>query len=417
MPTEVKVPMLPESVADATLVKWHKAAGEAVAEGEPLVDLETDKVMLEVPAPVDGVLGEILKPEGETVVTDDLLATVEAGAAPNASFLGKQGPESEVEPRLREQGSEATTAPAAGARIPTQDLSDLSPAVRRMITENSLDASQITGTGKGGRIVKSDVEAFIAKDGSASTVATAAATTTATTVAPGRYEERVPMTRLRARVAERLLESQQSAAILTTFNEVDMKPVMDLRAQYRDQFEKAHDVRLGFMSFFVKAAVAALQKFPDVNAYIDGQDIVYHSYHDIGLAVSSPRGLVVPVLRDAASLSMAEIEKGIVGFATKARDGKLTLEEMTGGTFTITNGGVFGSMLSTPIINPPQSAILGMHNIVKRPVVVNDEIVIRPMMYLALSYDHRIIDGAQSVRFLVTIKEMLEDPARLLLDV
>lgn len=406
MTIAVKVPVLPESVADATLVTWHKSVGDAVQEGESLVDLETDKVMLEVPAPTDGVLTEVKIAEGETVVAEQELAVMTPGAG--------------AKPVAPAEQTESTSAPAEAAAPAAAIDTSLTPAVRRLVAKHNLDASQISGTGKDGRLLKSDVEAFIAQQSAPAATAQPATQTAApaTAVPTGeRAQERVPMTRLRARIAERLLESQQNAAILTTFNEVNMQPVMDLRAKYKDQFEKSHDVRLGFMSFFVKAAIAALKKFPDVNGYIDGQDVVYNGFYDIGLAVSSPRGLVVPVLRDADQLSMAAVEGGIREFAGRARDGKLTLEEMTGGTFTITNGGVFGSMLSTPIINPPQSAILGMHNIVKRAVVEEDQVVIRPMMYLALSYDHRLIDGATSVRFLVTIKEMLEDPARLLLDI
>lgn len=395
MTAEVKVPVLPESVADATLVKWYKQAGATVTMGESLVDLETDKVMLEVPAPVSGTLVSVLEKEGSTVVTDQLLAVIEAGAAdaPQANGQVTAAPAGEV----------AAPAAARSAAEPA-----LSPAVRRALAEQAVDVAQVVPTGRGGRIVKADV----ARAAVAQSQASAAPAVTTVT-----EEKRVPMTRLRQRIAERLVQAQQTAAMLTTFNEVDMQPIMDLRRRYQDEFVATHDVRLGIMSFFVKAAVTALQRFPEVNASIDGTDMVYHGFFDVGIAVSSPRGLVVPIIRQADQLSLAEIELKIREFAEKAKEGRLTLEEMTGGTFTLTNGGVFGSMLSTPILNPPQSAILGMHNIVKRPVVVDNEIVIRPMMYLALSYDHRIIDGAQSVRFLVTIKSMLEDPARLLLDI
>lgn len=400
MTTEVKVPMLPESVADATVSKWHKQPGEAVKRGENLVDLETDKVMLEVPAPEDGVLQSIAKPEGTTVKANEIIAILQAGAAAPAEPKA-------AEPAAKPATATATTATATEA---------LSPAVRRMVAEHELNAEQIAGSGKGGRVTKEDVVNYM-KSGDKSATALKATQPAIAVAAGARPEKRVAMTRLRAKIAERLVEAQHTAAMLTTFNEVNMQPVMDLRNKYKDNFEKAHGVKLGFMSFFVKAAIEALKRFPAVNASIDGNDVVYHGYFDIGIAVSTPRGLVVPVLRDADQMSMADIEKAIADYANRARDGKLTMEEMTGGTFTITNGGIFGSMLSTPILNPPQSAILGMHNIVKRPVVENDEVVVRPVMYLALSYDHRIIDGRESVSFLVTIKQMLEDPARLLLEV
>ncbi len=386
MAIEIKVPSLPESVADATIAKWYKKTGDSVKEGENLVDLETDKVMLEVPAPASGVLKTINKPEGQVVKSNEIIGVLEAGATATATVAASAAP------------SAPSAVPVSAPAAPSA-AADLSPGVRRLVSEKEIDVNQVKGSGKGGRIVKEDVTNFIAQQSSG----------------VAREERRVPMSRLRARIAERLLEVQQSAAILTTFNEVNMQPIMDLRAKYKDKFEKEHGVKLGFMSFFVKAAVEALSRFPAVNASIDGNDILYHSYFDIGIAVSTERGLVVPVIRDADQLSMADIEKSINNYASKAREGKLSMEEMTGGTFTITNGGIFGSMLSTPIINPPQSAILGMHNIVKRPVVVDDEIVIRPIMYLAMSYDHRIIDGKDSVTFLVTIKELLEDPARLLL--
>ncbi len=387
---EIKVPGLPESVADATVGEWHKQPGDAVKRGENLVDLETDKVVLEVPAPKDGVLSEILIPQGEVVEAGADLAKFDAGAAV-ASKPAKE--ESVAETKAEAKPSE-----------------ELSPAVRRLIAEHGLDASQIKGTGKGGRIIKQDVETFLSNQGGSKQATPAVA-------AGARQEKRVPMPRLRARVAERLMAAKNNTAMLTTFNEVDMQAVMTLRSQYKETFEKSHGVRLGFMSFFTKAAVEALKRFPDVNASIDGNDLVYHGFFDVGMAVSTDRGLVVPIVRDADQLSMADIEKQIGAYAKRARDGQLTIEEMTGGTFTITNGGVFGSLLSTPILNPPQSAILGLHKIEQRAVVVNGEIVIRPMMYLALSYDHRIIDGKQSVQFLKTIKELIEDPARLLLEV
>lgn len=383
MSIEVKVPTLPESIANAVIAKWYKKSGDSVRQDENLVDLETDKVMLEVPAPADGVIEEILIAEGETVVPQQVLAKIQAGA------VVKSKPEIE---------KTETKKPAPAEKTANATLT---PAVRRTVAEHDLDVSKISGSGKAGRVLKQDVAAaLIGQDG-----------------AGLREEKRVPMSRMRARIAERLLAAKNETAMLTTFNEVNMQAIMDLRVKYKDSFEKQFGVRLGFMAFFVKAAIEALKFQPTVNASIDGDDIVYHGYFDIGIAVSTDRGLVVPVLRDADQMTIAEIEAEILRYAQKARDGKLTLEEMTGGTFTITNGGVFGSMLSTPILNPPQAAILGMHNIVKRAVVENDEIKIRPMMYLAMSYDHRIIDGRQSVTFLVKIKELLEDPARFLLNI
>ena len=399
--TDVRVPTLPESVTDATVLTWHKKPGDPVSRDENLLDLETDKVVLEVPSPIDGVLTEIKAEEGAVVTSDDILAILTEGAV-------------------------AAAAPAANepaAETPTESDDDpiLTPAVRRLVKEMNIDPSQVTGTGKEGRILKSDVMRYLDEQKNQpaeAKEAKAAASAAPDNIALGpRDEKRVPMSRLRARVAERLLEAQANAAILTTFNEVDLQNVIELRKKYKDQFEKQHDTRLGFMSFFVKATVEALKKFPAVNASIDGDEIVYHNYFDIGIAVGSPRGLVVPILRDADQMSFAEIEARIREYGEKARDGSLSYDDLVGGTFTISNGGVYGSMLSTPILNPPQSAILGMHNIVERPVVVNGEIVIRPMMYLALSYDHRIIDGRESVQTLVTIKELLEDPARLMLQV
>ena len=412
MSTEVRVPTLPESVSDATVLTWHKKPGQAIARDENLVDLETDKVVLEVPSPVAGVLQETKVDEGAVVTADALLAIVEAGAAaPEPSTEPPTSPEKPAEPRAETKADteEAAEEPA--------EISDqvLTPAVRRLVKELGIDASKIQGTGKNGRILKSDVMAYLDQQTSTDDADLRASVPSA--AADARQEKRVPMTRLRARIAERLLEAQQNAAILTTFNEVDLKAAMDLRARHKDAFEKAHDVRLGFMSFFVKASVEALKKFPVVNASIDGDDIVYHNYFDIGVAVSSPRGLVVPILRDTDQMSFAQVEETIRGFGQKAKDGSLSYDDLTGGTFTISNGGVFGSMLSTPILNPPQSAILGMHNIVERPVVVDGEITVRPMMYLALSYDHRIIDGREAVQFLVTIKQCMEDPARMLLGV
>lgn len=399
MAIEVKVPVLPESVADATVAKWYKKPGDTVKRDENLVDLETDKVMLEVPAPEDGILKEIIAPEGSTVKAEQLLGRIDS----NGVSLATAKKDEKVTDVVEKPIDKTQAAPSP---------EELSPAVRRLIAENSLAAADIKGSGKGGRIVKEDVLSHLEQKDIVQE------TTAQMPLTPGeRPERRVPMSRLRAKIAERLVAAQHNAAMLTTFNEVNMHPVMELRAKYKDPFEKAHKVRLGFMSFFVKATVEALKRFPAVNASIDGHDVVYHGYFDIGIAVSSPRGLVVPVLRDADMMSMADIEAAITEYAMKAKEGKLTLEEMTGGTFTITNGGIFGSLMSTPIINPPQSAILGMHNIVKRPIVEDDQIVIRPMMYVALSYDHRIIDGRESVSFLVTIKQILEDPARLLLEI
>ena len=403
---------MPESVSDATVLTWHKKPGQAIARDENLVDLETDKVVLEVPSPVAGVLQETKVDEGAVVTADALLAIVEAGAA--APGPGTEPPTSPEKPPQPSAETKADTAQASEDRAETSDQV-LTPAVRRLVKELDIDASKIQGTGKNGRILKSDVMAYLDQQTSTDDADLRASVPSATTDA--RQEKRVPMTRLRARIAERLLEAQQNAAILTTFNEVDLKAAMDLRARHKEAFEKAHDVRLGFMSFFVRAAVVALQKFPVVNASIDGDDIVYHNFFDVGVAVSSPRGLVVPILRDADQMSFAQIEETIRGFGQKAKDGSLSYDELTGGTFTISNGGVFGSMLSTPILNPPQSAILGMHNIVERPMVVDGEITVRPMMYLALSYDHRIIDGREAVQFLVTIKQCMEDPARMLLGV
>ena len=412
MSTEARVPTLPESVSDATVLTWHKKPGEAIARDENLVDLETDKVVLEVPSPVAGVLKEAVAEAGAVVTADQLLAVVEAGATAT-------GPATELPTSPEKLAQASAPAQADTAESPDEDPDQvLTPAVRRLVKELNIDASKIKGTGKNGRILKSDVMAFLDQQGSSDDADLRATVPVANVAATDvRQERRVPMTRLRARIAERLVEAQQNAAILTTFNEVNLKAAMDLRSRHKDAFEKAHDVRLGFMSFFVKAAVEALKKFPVVNASVDGNDIVYHNYFDIGVAVGSPRGLVVPILRDADQMTFAQIEDTIRTFGQKAKDGSLSYEELTGGTFTISNGGVFGSMLSTPILNPPQSAILGMHNIVDRPVVENGEIVIRPMMYLALSYDHRIIDGREAVQCLVTIKQCMEDPARMLLGI
>ncbi|HJV85756.1 MAG TPA: 2-oxoglutarate dehydrogenase complex dihydrolipoyllysine-residue succinyltransferase [Noviherbaspirillum sp.] len=412
---EVKVPQLSESVAEATLLQWHKKVGEAVARDENLIDIETDKVVLELPAPDAGVLIEVLKGDGSTVVAGEVIAKLDTEAKAGAVAA----PAAAAAPAQAAAPVAAAAAPAAAAAG-----SIAMPAAAKMLADNNMSAAQVAGTGKDGRVTKGDVINALQNKPAAPAPAAAAAPKPALqqVAAPvkldlaNRPEERVPMSRLRARIAERLLQSQATNAILTTFNEVNMQPVMDLRNKYKDKFEKEHGVKLGFMSFFVKAAVAALKKYPIINASVDGNDIVYHGYFDIGIAVGSPRGLVVPILRDVDQMTIAEIEKKIAEFGVKAKDGKLTLEELTGGTFSISNGGVFGSMLSTPIINPPQSAILGVHATKDRAVVENGQIVIRPMNYLAMSYDHRIIDGREAVLGLVAMKDALEDPARLLLD-
>ncbi len=420
MSIEIQVPALPESVADATVLTWHKQAGEPVQQDENLVDLETDKVVLEVPAPKSGVLSKIHFQEGTTVEAGQVLALLEERATISPAAAPAAAP---AEGKDKPQPAKATAAPAtessAGDAEPV-----LTPAVRRLVKELDLDPRQIEGSGKDGRILKADVMNYLdarekeqpSEDVEAGQVAAGLEPLGGMT-GDARPEQRVAMTRLRARVAERLIQAQQSAAILTTFNEVDLQAVNDLRKRHRESFEKSHETRLGYMSFFVKASVEALKRFPVVNASVDGQDIIYHGYYDIGIAIGSPRGLVVPILRECDRLSFAEIEKAIGDFATKAQAGKLSYEDLSGGTFSITNGGVFGSMLSTPILNPPQSAILGMHAIQQRPMVVDGQVVVRPMMYLALSYDHRIIDGREAIQFLVTIKQMLEDPARLLLQI
>ena len=410
MATEIKAPVFPESVADGTVATWHKKVGEPVSRDDVLVDIETDKVVLEVVAPADGVLISIACPEGETVLSDQVLAQFEAGAT--AAKVTPQTSQSES----TQAGPAAIVARPAGHTDATLDT-EQSPAVRKAVAENNLDAASIDGTGRGGRVTKEDVQNHLAAPKPAPAAAPTPAQSTALSQAVGeRVEKRVPMTRLRQRVAERLLSAAQDTAMLTTFNEVNMKPIMDMRKDYQARFEKRHGVRLGFMSFFVKAATEALKRFPAVNASLQGTDIVYHGYYDIGVAVSSERGLVVPVLRDTDRMNLAEVEKNIIDYGKKARDGKLGIEDMTGGTFTISNGGVFGSLLSTPILNPPQTAILGMHKIQDRPMAVDGQVVILPMMYLALSYDHRLIDGKEAVSFLVTIKELVEDPALLLLD-
>lgn len=406
MSIEIKVPMLPESVSDATVLKWHKQAGESVKRDETLVELETDKVVLEVPAPEDGVLAKILTDVGAVVRASEALALLDAGKTKSTNA----DTTSPSEKTTKEPDDSSNSSDAA-----------ISPSIRRLLVENDLEAKQVKGTGKEGKITKEDVLAAVdaSKKESKNSQSTSSfvSTTTPAVVSGERPEKRVPMSRLRARVAERLVQAQHEAAMLTTFNEVNLQAVMTLRSQYQEKFEKRHGVRLGFMSFFCKAVIEGLKRFPAVNASIDGTDIVYHGYYDIGVAVSTERGLVVPVLKDADQMSMADIEKAIADYAVRARSGKLALEEIQGGTFTITNGGVFGSLLATPIINPPQTGILGMHKIQERPIAENGQVVIRPMMYVALSYDHRLIDGKESVQFLVTVKELLEDPSRLLLDI
>src|SRR5690554_387377 len=403
MSIDIKAPTFPESVADGTVATWHKQPGEACSADELIVDIETDKVVLEVVAPADGVLKEIVKGEGDTVLSEEVIAIFEAGVVAAA-------------PAAQAPVAEAADAPSAEV---TTDADKIGPAARKLIEENGLDASKIQGSGKNGGITKEDVQNFLKNKPAAAAAAAPAASAPALNIPAGeRTEKRVPMTRLRATIAKRLVEAQQNAAMLTTYNEVNMKPVMELRKQYKDLFEKVHGgTRLGFMSFFVKAATEALKRFPAVNASIDGNDMVYHGYQDIGVAVSTDRGLMVPVLRDTDSMSLAEVEATIADFGKRGREGKLGMNDMQGGTFTITNGGVFGSLMSTPILNPPQTAILGMHKIQERPMAVNGQVEILPMMYLALSYDHRMIDGKEAVQFLVTIKDLLEDPARMLLDV
>ena len=414
---EVHVPQLSESVAEATLLNWHKKVGESVARDENLIDIETDKVVLELPAPTQGVVIEIVKGDGSTVVSGEIIAKIdtEATATASASTSAASAPSGAA------AGAPAASAPTAAAKASASSGAIAMPAAAKMLSENQMSAATVAGTGKDGRVTKGDVINALAqpKPSAAPSAPRAALPEVPAPVGldlGDRPAQRVPMSRLRARIAERLLESQATNAILTTFNEVNMQPVMDLRNKYKDKFEKEHGVKLGFMSFFVKAAVAALKKYPILNSSVDGNDIVYHGYFDVGIAVGSPRGLVVPILRNVDQMSMADIEKKIGEFGAKAKDGKLTLDELSGGTFSISNGGVFGSMLSTPIINPPQSAILGVHATKERAVVEDGQIVIRPMNYLALSYDHRIIDGREAVLGLVAMKEALEDPARLLLD-
>ncbi|MFK7861859.1 MAG: 2-oxoglutarate dehydrogenase complex dihydrolipoyllysine-residue succinyltransferase [Granulosicoccus sp.] len=418
MTSEIKVPTLPESIADALIVTWHKKEGDPVKRDEVLVDIETDKVVLEVPAAEDGVLGAIIEPEGTTVAAHQVIGSIEAGSAVAAE------PSAATTATVQSADTSASNDAAAASSGTTGQTS---PSVRKLLEKHGLNAADIKGTGKNGRITKSDVEAHVKGAAAAAPAAAAAAPVAAAVTAVAsadvpvmpvgeRVEKRVPMTRLRARIAERLLTATQTTAMLTTFNEVDMSAFIALRNQYKAQFEKSHGVKLGFMSIFLKAATESLKRYPDINASIDGDDVVYHGYCDIGVAVSSERGLVVPVLRNTEFMSLADVEKTIGAYAEKARDGKLSMDEMTGGTFTVSNGGVFGSLLSTPILNPPQSAILGMHATQDRPVAVNGEVVIRPMMYIALSYDHRIVDGKGAVGFLKTIKELVEDPARIVFD-
>lgn len=409
---DIKAPVFPESVQDGTIVEWHVAEGDQVARDQLLAEIETDKVVLEVVAPDDGVIASITKAVDSTVLSAEVIATFEAGAT--ATPKTKSDESSKDDELSKDEADKGTTIDPASVAAPIQpkddaegDFKDQSPAVRKAAKETGVNPADVQGSGRGGRVTKSDMINPTLKADNGQVIATAIGQ---------RIEKREPMTRLRKRIAERLLSATQETAMLTTFNEVNMKPLMDLRTKYKDQFEKRHGVKLGFMSLFVKAATEALKRFPAVNASIDGEDIVYHGYYDVGVAVSSDRGLVVPVLRDTDGMGLADIESGIRDYATKAREGKLSIEEMTGGTFTITNGGVFGSLLSTPIINPPQTAILGMHAINERPMAVNGQVVILPMMYLALSYDHRLIDGKDAVQFLVTIKELIEDPARLILD-
>ena len=404
MSTEIKAPVFPESVAEGTVATWHKQPGEACSRDELIVDIETDKVVLEVVAPADGVIEEIVKGEGDTCESGEVIGRFKEGAA------GESKP-AESKPEAKAEAPQEEAAASSGDAI-------LSPAARKLAEENNVDPAAVKGTGKDGRVTKEDVQNHVDSNKSSGAAAAKPAAAPALEVAQGeRAEKRVPMTRLRASIAKRLVDAQQTAAMLTTFNEVNMAPIMELRKQYQESFVKRHGIKLGFMSFFTKAATEALKRFPAVNASIDGNDMVYHGYQDVGVAVSTDRGLVVPVLRDTDAMGLADIEKKIVEYGTKAKDGKLGIEEMTGGTFTITNGGIFGSLISTPILNPPQTAILGMHKIQERPMAVNGKVEILPMMYLALSYDHRMIDGKDAVQFLVAIKEMLEDPARILLDV
>lgn len=414
MSTEIKAPVFPESVAEGTVATWHKKPGEACSRDDLIVDIETDKVVLEVVAPADGVIEEIVKEEGDTVESGEVIGKFKEGAAGDsgsADSKGSKESKADADGDADKEEAQPDQSQSSGDAI-------LSPAARKLADENNVDPGSVKGTGKDGRVTKEDVQNHVSSATSSGGSSKSEADMPEVNVSAGeRAEKRVPMTRLRASIAKRLVNAQQTAAMLTTFNEVDMGPIMELRKQYQDSFVKRHDIKLGFMSFFAKAATEALKRFPAVNASIDGNDMVYHGYQDIGVAVSTERGLVVPVLRDVDALGLADIEKKIVEYGTKAKGGKLGIDDMTGGTFTITNGGIFGSLLSTPILNPPQTAILGMHKIQERPMAVNGKVEIRPMMYLALSYDHRMVDGKEAVQFLVAIKEMLEDPARILLDV
>ena len=444
MSTEIRVPQLPESVADATLVTWHKQPGDPIRRDENLADLETDKVVLEVPAPANGVVSEIRVPSGTVVTSGQVLAVIEEGAAASTA-APRPAAAPQTAPAAASVSAASATSPAPGAgsaaktaaptkaaatNVPAEgarEAGKLSPSVRRLVEENHLDPAAIPGSGRDGRLTKADVVGYLDKKPAAAVAvapAAAAAVPSPAARAPGRppvtgarAEQRVPMTRLRARIAQRLIEAQSTQALLTTFNEVDLTATQELRARYKERFEKERGVKLGFMSFFVKASIAALKRFPVLNASVDGNDIIYHEYYDIGVAVSTDRGLVVPIVRDADSKDFAALEKEIADYARQAREGSLAIEDLTGGTFTITNGGVFGSLMSTPIVNAPQSAILGMHKVQERPMVVNGQIAVRPMMYLAVTYDHRIIDGREAVQFLVAIKEAVEDPGRMLLGV
>jgi 2-oxoglutarate dehydrogenase E2 component (dihydrolipoamide succinyltransferase) len=417
MTTEIRVPQLPESVADATLVTWHKQPGDAIRRDENLADLETDKVVLEVPAPANGVVREIRVQSGTVVTSGQVLALIEEGAAAAPAKAAAGAPPANKAAAAAKPATDKAPPPPATEADGGKDAGKLSPSVRRLVEENHLDPASIPGSGREGRLTKSDVVGFLGKRPPEAAPAATARAPAARPAAGARAEQRVPMTRLRARIAQRLVEAQSTQALLTTFNEVDLSAAQELRARYKERFEKEHGVKLGFMSFFVKASLEALKRFPVLNASVDGNDIIYHEYYDIGVAVSTDRGLIVPIVRDADAKSFAMIEKEVADYARRAREGSLAIEDLTGGTFTITNGGVFGSLMSTPIVNAPQSAILGMHKIQERPMVVGGQVVARPMMYLAVTYDHRIIDGREAVQFLVAIKDALEDPGRMLLGI
>jgi 2-oxoglutarate dehydrogenase E2 component (dihydrolipoamide succinyltransferase) len=417
MTTEIRVPQLPESVADATLVTWHKQPGDAIRRDENLADLETDKVVLEVPAPANGVVREIRVQSGTVVTSGQVLALIEEGAAAAPAKAAAGAPPANKAAAAAKPATDKAPPPPATEADGGKDAGKLSPSVRRLVEENHLDPASIPGSGREGRLTKSDVVGFLGKRPPEAAPAATARAPAARPAAGARAEQRVPMTRLRARIAQRLVEAQSTQALLTTFNEVDLSAAQELRARYKERFEKEHGVKLGFMSFFVKASLEALKRFPVLNASVDGNDIIYHEYYDIGVAVSTDRGLIVPIVRDADAKSFAMLEKEVADYARRAREGSLAIEDLTGGTFTITNGGVFGSLMSTPIVNAPQSAILGMHKIQERPMVVGGQVVARPMMYLAVTYDHRIIDGREAVQFLVAIKDALEDPGRMLLGI